>query len=183
MRAFEQLGDPTVSPDPTHLAEHPLTEPRSSPRCPRPPSSPGPLPVPRRPRRRRVPALVAGEPSQPYSEAVLLRHAPGLHLVAGYSPGMVGRVVLRWVIGSCLRQARQGKGWTLREVAAAAGVSVGHLSEVERGRKEPSSEVLAAICRALGLDLVDLLRAAQWELAKRRLPRLGLTASDVALAA
>ena len=48
----------------------------------------------------------------------------------------------------------------VREVAEAAGVSIGHLSEVERGRKEPSSEVLAAICRALGLELVDLERPA-----------------------
>lgn len=87
------------------------------------------------------------------------------------------------MIGHCLRQARQGQGKTLREVAEAAGVSVGHLSEVERGRKEPSSEVLAAICGALGLDLVDLLQAAQWELAKWPLPRLSLRASDVALAA
>ncbi len=82
------------------------------------------------------------------------------------------RVLLRWVIGQCLRRARLERGLTLREVAEAAGESLGHLSEVERGRKEPSSEVLAAICVALGLDLVDLLQAAQWELAKWPLPRL-----------
>jgi transcriptional regulator with XRE-family HTH domain len=92
-------------------------------------------------------------------------------------------VLLRWVIGQCLRRTRLDQGKTLREVAEAAGVSIGHLSEVERGRKEPSSEVLAAICNALGLDLVDLLRAAQWELAKWQLPRPRLRCGDLALAA
>jgi len=87
------------------------------------------------------------------------------------------------VIGQCLRRARRDQGKTLREVAEAAGVSVGHLSEVERGRKEPSSEVLAAVCQALGLDLVDLLRAAQWELTNWRLPHLSLPGSAFALAA
>jgi len=91
-------------------------------------------------------------------------------------------VLLRWVIGRCLRQARRDQGKTLREVAEAAGVSFGHLSEVERGHKEPSSEVLAAICRALGLDLVDLLSAAQSELARRPLP-LDRDASAFVLAA
>lgn len=94
-----------------------------------------------------------------------------------------GVVLLRWVIGECLRQARQGQGRTLRDVAEAAGVSVGYLSEVERGRKEPSSEVLAAICRALGLDLVDLLVAAQLELARWRTPGLASRRVDVTLAA
>lgn len=84
-----------------------------------------------------------------------------------------GAVLLRWVIGHGLRQARQGQGRTLREVAEAAGVSIGHLSEVERGHEEPSSEVLAAICRALGLELADLLQAAQRELATWPLPTPG----------
>ena len=92
-------------------------------------------------------------------------------------------VLLRWVIGECLRQARQGQGRTLRDVAEAAGVSIGYLSEVERGRKEPSSEVLAVICRALGLDLVDLLVAAQLELARWRTPRQAPRRGDVTLAA
>ena len=94
-----------------------------------------------------------------------------------------GPVLLRWVIGECLRRARQGQGRTLRDVAEAAGVSIGHLSEVERGRKEPSSEVLDAICRALGLDLADLLVAAQLELARWRAPRLVSARGDVTLAA
>jgi transcriptional regulator with XRE-family HTH domain len=64
---------------------------------------------------------------------------------------------LRAVIGATLRRRRQAQARTLREVADAAGVSLTYLSEVERGRKEASSEVLEAICAALGLVLSDLL--------------------------
>lgn len=66
-------------------------------------------------------------------------------------------MLLRWLIGAALRRARGDQGRTLRDVAAAARVSTGYLSEIERGRKEPSSEVLAALCRALRLDLTELL--------------------------
>ncbi|WP_410810210.1 helix-turn-helix domain-containing protein [Micromonospora sp. 067-2] len=69
--------------------------------------------------------------------------------------------LLRRVIGGVLRRHRQRQGRTLREVAQAADVSVPYLSEVERGRKEASSEVLAAICRALGISLADLLGEAR----------------------
>jgi transcriptional regulator with XRE-family HTH domain len=64
---------------------------------------------------------------------------------------------LRDLIGASLRRRRQAQGRTLREVAQAAGVSLTYLSEVERGLKEASSEVLEAICAALGLVLSDLL--------------------------
>ena len=64
---------------------------------------------------------------------------------------------LREAVGDALRRRRQAQGRTLREVAAAAGVSLTYLSEVERGRKEASSEVLEAVCSALGLVLADLL--------------------------
>jgi transcriptional regulator with XRE-family HTH domain len=74
-------------------------------------------------------------------------------------------VLLRRAIGAALRRLREARGLTLRQVAAAAGVSLAYLSEIERGRKEPSSEVLAAVCRALGIPLVDLLRLAALELA------------------
>lgn len=77
--------------------------------------------------------------------------------------------LLRRVIGGVLRRLRVRQGRTLREVAAAAGVSMPYLSEVERGRKEASSEVLAAICRALGIRLSDLLGEARDDL--RRLER------------
>jgi transcriptional regulator with XRE-family HTH domain len=64
---------------------------------------------------------------------------------------------LREAVGEALRRRRQAQGRTLREVAAAAGVSLTYLSEVERGRKEPSSEILEAICAALQLVLAELL--------------------------
>ena len=67
-------------------------------------------------------------------------------------------VVLRHEIGDVLRGARQRQGRTLREVSSAARVSLGYLSEVERGQKEASSELLAAICSALSLPLSVVLR-------------------------
>jgi len=66
-------------------------------------------------------------------------------------------VKLREAVGTALRRRRQDQGRTLREVAEAAGVSLTYLSEIERGRKEPSSEVLEAVCAALDLVLADLL--------------------------
>ncbi|ASU81965.1 XRE family transcriptional regulator [Nocardiopsis gilva YIM 90087] len=65
--------------------------------------------------------------------------------------------LMRDLIGDLLRRARLEQGRTLREVAEEAQVSLPYLSEIERGRKEPSSEVLAAVYRALGLQLIDLV--------------------------
>jgi transcriptional regulator with XRE-family HTH domain len=65
-------------------------------------------------------------------------------------------VKLREAVGEALRRRRLDQGRTLREVAAAAGVSLTYLSEVERGRKEASSEVLEAVCAALDLALAEL---------------------------
>ncbi len=62
----------------------------------------------------------------------------------------------REVVGRELREERASAGRTLADVAGDAGVSTQYLSEVERGRKEPSSEVLSAVAGALGLRLVDL---------------------------
>ncbi|MBO0871043.1 MAG: helix-turn-helix domain-containing protein [Micromonosporaceae bacterium] len=67
-------------------------------------------------------------------------------------------VLLRRVIGDALRARRQAQRRTLREVSTAANVSLGYLSEIERGQKEASSELLASICDALGAHLSDLLR-------------------------
>ena len=64
---------------------------------------------------------------------------------------------LRVLVGHVLRRRRTAQRRTLADVARDARVSTQYLSELERGRKEASSEVLAALCRALGLDLVDLL--------------------------
>jgi XRE family transcriptional regulator, stress-response regulator len=63
---------------------------------------------------------------------------------------------LREAVGEALRRRRQAQGRTLREVAEAAGVSLTYLSEVERGRKEASSEVLEAVCAALRFGLAEL---------------------------
>ena len=62
----------------------------------------------------------------------------------------------REVLGNELREERRSAGRTLADVAEQAGVSTQYLSEVERGRKEPSSEVIGAVAGALGLRLVDL---------------------------
>ena len=67
-------------------------------------------------------------------------------------------VLLRRVLGDTLRARRLAQQRTLREVSTAAKVSLGYLSEVERGQKEASSELLASICDALGVRLSDLLR-------------------------
>ena len=68
--------------------------------------------------------------------------------------------LLREVIGDVLRRARTEQGRTLREVSDSARVSLGYLSEVERGRKEASSELLSAICGALDVPLSRVLSVA-----------------------
>ncbi len=67
-------------------------------------------------------------------------------------------VILRQEIGDVLRDARRQQGRTLREVSTLARVSLGYLSEVERGQKEASSELLASICGALEVPLSSVLR-------------------------
>jgi transcriptional regulator with XRE-family HTH domain len=66
-------------------------------------------------------------------------------------------LLLREAIGDSLRRTRVSQSRTLREVSNSASVSLGYLSEVERGRKEASSELLAAICDALAVPLSDVL--------------------------
>ena len=66
-------------------------------------------------------------------------------------------VLLRESVGSALRRARTEQSRTLRDVARDARVSLGYLSEVERGQKEASSELLNSICEALGLTLGSLM--------------------------
>lgn len=61
------------------------------------------------------------------------------------------RILFRVILGSVLRSRRQEAGRTLREVSRAAQVSLGYLSEIERGHKEASSELIGSVCRALGL--------------------------------
>jgi len=96
-------------------------------------------------------------------------------------------LLLREAIGAGLRRARTARRRTLRDVSRTARVSLGYLSEVERGRKEPSSELLAAICEALDVTLPDLLTEAAHSLAGSALesaPRLpiGLRHTDLRIA-
>ncbi|OHV06077.1 transcriptional regulator ClgR [Mycobacterium talmoniae] len=74
--------------------------------------------------------------------------------------------LLREVIGDVLRRNRTSQGRTLREVSDSARVSLGYLSEVERGRKEASSELLSAICTALDVPLSTVLTDASAALAR-----------------
>ena len=67
-------------------------------------------------------------------------------------------VLFRRLLGDVLRDQRMQRGMTLREVSAEARVSLGYISEIERGQKEASSELLASLCSALDLPLSDVLR-------------------------
>jgi transcriptional regulator with XRE-family HTH domain len=66
-------------------------------------------------------------------------------------------VIFRRLLGEVLRSQRMRQGLTLRQVSADARVSLGYISEVERGQKEASSELLAAICAALDVPLSEIL--------------------------
>ena len=80
------------------------------------------------------------------------------------------RPLLRDLIGDVLRRNRREQGRTLADVARDARVSVPYLSEVERGRKEASSEVLAAVCGALRIELSDLLAEVRRDLVDAATP-------------
>ena len=67
-------------------------------------------------------------------------------------------VLFRRLLGDVLRSARMQRGMTLRELSAEARVSLGYISEIERGQKEASSELLASLCEAMDLPLSDVLR-------------------------
>ena len=83
------------------------------------------------------------------------------------APVLAKPILLRRVIGEELRRRRIAQNRTLREVSKVAQVSLGYLSEVERGQKEASSELLAAICRSLNLSLSVLLTDVAVEMARQ----------------
>lgn len=85
-------------------------------------------------------------------------------------------VLVRRLIGDVLRRRRLQSGRTLRDISGSARVSLGYLSEVERGRKEPSSELLASICDALGVPLSTVLREVSDEMARAELAAVGVLA-------
>ncbi|GAA4381594.1 helix-turn-helix transcriptional regulator [Nocardioides caricicola] len=67
-------------------------------------------------------------------------------------------VLFRRLLGDVLRDLRMQRGMTLRELSADARVSLGYISEIERGQKEASSELLASLCAALDVPLSEVLR-------------------------
>ncbi|WP_425713011.1 helix-turn-helix domain-containing protein [Georgenia sp. Z1344] len=87
-------------------------------------------------------------------------------------------VLLRNVIGDVLREVRQRQGRTLREVSSDAKVSLGYLSEVERGQKEASSELLASISEALNTPLSHIMRVVSGRLAAHEPVRVPDTVPD-----
>lgn len=91
-------------------------------------------------------------------------------------------VLLREEIGDVLRDARRQQGRTLREVSSVARVSLGYLSEVERGQKEASSELLASICGALEVPLSSVLREVSQRVAVAEQPSDAIVDSVVAAA-
>ncbi|GAB3481590.1 helix-turn-helix domain-containing protein [Nocardiopsis coralliicola] len=88
-------------------------------------------------------------------------------------------VLLRHLLGDVLRRLRQRQGRTLREVSAEARVSLGYLSEVERGQKEASSELLSSICGALGVPLSQVLREVADHLALAELQEAAMLGDSV----
>ena len=87
--------------------------------------------------------------------------------------------LVREVVGDVLRRARTEQGRTLREVSDSARVSLGYLSEVERGRKEASSELLSAICGALDIPLSRVLSDAGEELAREERAVVGPVTANI----
>ena len=81
-------------------------------------------------------------------------------------------ILLRSHIGSALRASRVAQGRTLRDVAKSARVSLGYLSEVERGQKEASSELLNSICNALDVSLGEVLLTVATKVRTQEAPTL-----------
>ncbi|GAA3290985.1 helix-turn-helix domain-containing protein [Streptomyces cinereospinus] len=113
--------------------------------------------LPLRPQRAR-PGTARPEPARPATG----RPADAPSLPAAREP------LWRDLVGDVLRRERLAQERTLQDVADAARISMPYLSEVERGRKEASSEVLAAAAHALGLGLGDLLARAHSDLTRHR---------------
>ncbi|HEY8787954.1 MAG TPA: helix-turn-helix transcriptional regulator [Actinopolymorphaceae bacterium] len=88
-------------------------------------------------------------------------------------------ILLRRQLGEVLRRHRLRQSLTLRELSTRARVSLGYLSEIERGQKEASSELLTSICTALDVPLSSVLLAVSDELALVELADSGVTVSPV----
>ncbi|WP_330461763.1 helix-turn-helix domain-containing protein [Streptomyces sp. NBC_00820] len=101
------------------------------------------------------------------ARVIPLRPAPARQFAPEVRQDAPREPLWRDLVGQALRRERRAQERTLKEVADAARISLPYLSEVERGRKEASSEVLAAAAHALGLGLSDLLTLAQGELTRQ----------------
>ena len=84
-------------------------------------------------------------------------------------------ILVRRLLGDVLRQQRQRQGRSLRDVSAEARVSMGYISEIERGQKEASSECLAAICAALDVPLSIVLAEVSAEMALEETATVGVS--------
>ena len=91
-------------------------------------------------------------------------------------------ILVRQLLGEVLREQRQRQGRTLRDVSAEARVSLGYISEMERGQKEASSECLAAICTALDLPLSYVMAQVSDEIARVEAAQLGADLASLPIA-
>ena len=89
-------------------------------------------------------------------------------------------ILVRRLLGDVLRELRLEQGRTLRDVSADARVSLGYISEIERGQKEASSELLSALCEALDVPLSGVLREVSDQVADEELALAALETPDVA---
>lgn len=88
-----------------------------------------------------------------------------------------GSPLMRESLGAVLRAERMRRGLTLRELSAQARISLGYISELERGQKEASSELLAALCDALEVQLSEVLRNVSLDLASFEIARVDVAES------
>jgi len=88
-------------------------------------------------------------------------------------------ILFRRLLGEVLRSERMRRGMTLREVSAAARVSLGYISEIERGQKEASSELLGSLCAALDIPLSAVLSRVSDAVALEEIA-VGLVVDEVA---
>ena len=88
----------------------------------------------------------------------------------------LGTLLFRASLGDVLRAERMRQGMTLRELSSSARVSLGYISEIERGQKEASSELLAALCEALDVPLSGVLREVSEHVESQELALEAVTA-------
>lgn len=91
-----------------------------------------------------------------------------VHIHPNREPERAPEPLWREELGRRLRGTRDEQGARLIDIAQRAGISPQYLSEIERGHKEPSSEMIAAVSGALGIELPDLLRGVADDLLRRR---------------